>query len=929
MTLRPAALAITLAFSASIALTACDSTARLSPEEHIQRAQTFEEKGDLTSAVIELKNAIAKNPQNTQARIRLGQAYLELGDGIGAEKELVRAQEMGAPLTALAAPLANALVLQGKNQDVLAKFIDAKGLDPHDMAELQVARGRAYLGLGQQQQAEQTFAGILDVLPDSPVAWWGQALLAYDKKQWDVADQWNSKILAANPKSVRSLGLKGDIGLARGDTKTAEAAYSSAVKLRPENALYRVGLAIALIGNGKFAEAKKHLTPVLKSFPLDPTANYYQSVAAYQLKDYEAAKTHAETVINNAAQDDLRIRILAAASNYALGQLEAANKHIQLFLAQAPGFEPALKLQAAIQLRMGQAREAATALKGVTSTSEEDRKLLNAVGIAAVQQGQTDLGLNLLQRNVQARPDDPLARTRLGIARSLSGDVQAGIGDLEQSLRMNPQQGAAEVMLAVNHLRAGEPDKALQSAERLQASLPRSPDGYTLAGLAYIMKKQYAEAKAALNKAVSIQPGDPNASHNLVSLALQDGDRNRARQLLQTVLQKHPGHTQTLLRLADLDIESGQAKAAEKSLRDALDKQPELLPVRHALGRLYLAQNKPDLVLKLADEGLPKSPNDPGLLALKGVAQLQLGQPSLAVTALEGAIKAAPRIPDAHFHLARAYEQLGNLTRASQSLQTVLKLDPAHGPAKFAQARLLARGGKTDAAQKQLAELAARFPNDPAIAETRGDLAMAQNKAKDATGFYKAAIAQGETNFLTVKLAASQLQAGEREVGFASLRNWVKRYPDDAYTRGALADALMASGQSREASEQYGKLLERQPDNVSALNNLAWISLQSNALDKALSYAQRAYKVAPKQPQVLDTYAQILLRKGNATEAISTLREARTLAGGDLLIRLHLAEALIAGKQPDQARQVLREMLSRTPPQPVRQKAEALLKTIR
>lgn len=929
MTLRPTALAIALAFSASVTLSACDSTARLSPEEHIERAQAFEQKGDLSSATIELKNAVSKNPQNAQARILLGQVHIELGDPVAAEKELLRAQELGAPLTAVAAPLANALVLQSKNKEVLEKFIDIKGLDPRDMAELQVARGRAYLGLGQTQQAEEAFGGVLGVVPDSPVAWWGQALLAYDKQQWDAADQWNDKILAANPASVRSLGLKGDIALARGDAKTAEAAYAGAVKLRPESPLYKIGLAIAQIGNGKFADAKKQLDPVLKAYPLDPTANLYRAVAAYQLKEYEAAKTHAENVINNQTEEDLRIRLLAAAANYALGQSEAANKHIQLFLAKAPAYEPARKLQAAIQLRMGQAGAAAVSLKGVSSISDEDSKLLSAVGMAAIQQGQAGLGLDLLQRNVQARPDDPLARTQLAMARTASGDVQAGIGDLEQALRLDPKLGTAEVLLAVNHLRAGEADKALQAAERLQKSFPASPDGHTLAGLAYIMKKQNAEAKAALGKALSIEPGNPNASHNLASLALMEGNRDEARRLYQGVLQKHPGNTQTLLKLAELELQAGQAKAAEKTLRDALDKRPDQLPLRQALGRLYLVQKMPAQAVKLADDGLSRAPGDPVLLAIKGVALLESGQPNPAVTALESAVKAAPNVPDTHFQLARAYEQLGNLTRATQSLQTVLKLAPAYGPAKLAQARLLARSGKPDAAQKQLAELAARFPNDPAIPETRGDLAMSQKKATEAAGFYRAALAKGETNFLNVKLAVSQLQAGDRDGGFATLQNWLKRYPDDAYTRSALADALVVNGQTREAGEHYAKVIERQPENVSALNNLAWISLQSDAVDPALSYAQRAHKLAPKQPQVLDTYAQILLRKGNATEAISKLREATELAKGDTLIRLHLAEALIAGKQPDQAREVLRKLLDRSTPQAHRQKAEELLKSIR
>jgi putative PEP-CTERM system TPR-repeat lipoprotein len=928
MNKHPVALAVALALTAAVPLSACNRMSSLTAEEHVQRAKDYQTKGDLSNALIELKNAIEKSPNDAQARLLLGQNYLDAGDVVAAEKELARAKELGIANTLIAIPLANALLLQGKSQAALEKLADVSGLNANGMAELHMTRGKALLGLGNVADAEKEFQAAMNAKADAPAAWEGQAILAYSRQQWDEASRWTEKILASDPRSVRALGLKGDIALARVDASAAEAAYAAAVKLQPLNPMYRIGLGIALISNDKYAAAKDQLDRVLKGFPLDPTANYYRAVAAYQLKDYAGAKDFSEKVLNALAQEDLRLRLMAAASNYVLGQQEAANKHIQLFLRAAPGYEPARKLQAAIQLKMGKSEAAAASLKDVSDVSDEDAKLLSAVGLTAIQRGQAAAGLALLEQNVQARPNDPLARARLGLAKSAAGDVRGGVAELEEALRMNPKLGSTEVLLALSHLRAGDADKALEAAQRLQKLVPGSPDGHSLAGLAYIAKKQNAEARAAFNRALSLQPGDPNASHNLASLALLEGDAKQARQLLQGVLEKHPQHTKTLLRLADLDVRSGQAKAAENSLGEALAKNPELLPVRLALGQLQLGLRSPEKALKNAEDGLQKVPADAGLLTLKGLAQLALGQPNLAVTSLENAAKAAPNAPDVQFHLAQAYEQIGNRERAGQALQATLKLAPGHGPAKFAQARLLAQGGKPEAAQKQLAELSARYPNDPAVHETRGDLALAQNKAGEAAGFYRQALAKRETNFLAVKLAAAQLRAGDREPGLATLRDWLKRYPDDVYARGALADALLGTGQTAEAGTHYAKILERHKDNVSALNNLAWLSLQGGALDKAASYAERAYKLAPKQPQVLDTYASVLLRKGNARTAVERLREAQALARGNTAISLSLAQALIADRKADEARLILRTLLTPGTPPAHKQKAEELLKAI-
>jgi putative PEP-CTERM system TPR-repeat lipoprotein len=930
MTKHPIALAIALSFATSATLSACDSASRLTPEEHVQRAKDYESKGELISAVIELKNAVEKNPQNAQARLLLGQIYIEMGDGTAAEKELDLAQKQGVTNSGVAVPMANALLLQGRNKDVLEKLSNVTGLSSSGMAELHVVKGKSFLGLGELQHAEEEFRIALNDQPDSPIAWQGQALLAYTKQQWDEASRWNEKILSQDPKSVRALALKGDIALARGDSKTAEAAYASAVKLRPDYALYRIGLAIAQVDSGKYAEAKGNLDSALKSFPNDPTANFYRALAAYQLKEYESAKIHSETALNNnPGLEDLRNRLLAAGANYALGQMEAANKHLQIFLAKAPSYEPARMLQAAIQLKMGQAGEAATSLKGISRISENDVKLVNAVGVAALQQGKSDLGLEILQRVAEQNPDDPAAKVRVGLARSAKGDYQEAIDDFEQALRMDPKLVGAEVLAAMNHLKAGDADEALKAAQRIQQGLPNSPDGYTLAGLAQVMKKQYAEARTSFNKALSIQPGNPNASQNLASLALADGDRDQARRLLQTSVQRYPGHIPTTLRLADMYWQDGQVKQAETTLSDGLKKNPAALNLRIALGNLYLAQRKPAMALKLADEATPMHPNNASILQLQGLAQIQLGQTNLAISAFENAVKLAPSNPSIHFQLARAYTALGNLSRANQELQTTLKIDPKYGPARFAQASLLAKTGKLDAAQKMLAELSATYPNDPMIQETRGDLALAQNKPKVAMDFYKAALAKRVDNSLTVRLATAQMRAGDAAGALDTLQAWLKRYPTDLYTHGSLADAFLATGQHREAAAHYEKVVQGQPQNVAVLNNLAWIYLQIGDTNKALTYAERAHKLAPKQANVLDTYAMILLSKGSAAEALEKLRAAHELAKGNLSIRLHLAQALIANNDSGQARQILNELLDSKIPVPQRQQAQELLKTIR
>ena len=73
----------------------CDQTKRYSDQEHVQRASEFQAQGKSESAIIELKNALQKNPKNAEARWRLGEIYISQDAGEQAESELKRAREFG------------------------------------------------------------------------------------------------------------------------------------------------------------------------------------------------------------------------------------------------------------------------------------------------------------------------------------------------------------------------------------------------------------------------------------------------------------------------------------------------------------------------------------------------------------------------------------------------------------------------------------------------------------------------------------------------------------------------------------------------------------------------------------------------------------------------------------------------------------------
>ncbi|MDD5010768.1 MAG: tetratricopeptide repeat protein [Phycisphaerae bacterium] len=77
------------------------------------------------------------------------------------------------------------------------------------------------------------------------------------------------------------------------------------------------------------------------------------------------------------------------------------------------------------------------------------------------------------------------------------------------------------------------------------------------------------------------------------------------------------------------------------------------------------------------------------------------------------------------------------------------------------------------------------------------------------------------------------------------------------------------------AIQEYESILQKQPTNISVLNNLAYIIVDNDlAADKALEYAERAYKNAPGNANILDTYGYVLLKNGETKKAEEIMQMA-------------------------------------------------------
>jgi len=116
-----------------------------------------------------------------------------------------------------------------------------------------------------------------------------------------------------------------------------------------------------------------------------------------------------------------------------------------------------------------------------------------------------------------------------------------------------------------------------------------------------------------------------------------------------------------------------------------------------------------------------------------------------------------------------------------------------------------------------------------------------------------------------------------------------------------LGDLATARKDYPVADQYYRSVVEQQPENALALNNLAWVSGQMKS-PKALEYAEKANKLAPNQPALMDTLAMLMADKGDTAGAITLLRKALEISPQAAPLRLNLARVLISAGRKDEAR---------------------------
>ncbi|MBT5050042.1 MAG: PEP-CTERM system TPR-repeat protein PrsT [Rhodospirillaceae bacterium] len=890
------------------------NTANERSYEFAESAIELFNNGDYRGAIIQLKNALQQYPRNPTARMLLGRAYLRLGEGELAERELLLARRTGAHPNLILIPLGKTFLLQRKYKEIFDQIRPGQRGSRIE-AEVLGLRGRAYLAQRDVKKAELAFREAARLQRGKAFPLLGLARTYSLQGDLDEAEGFVDKASALESNNSAVWYEKAEIRRARQDNPGALKSYNKAIDLQKNHIPARLGRASILVQLRRDEEALVDIEYVRERAPRETRVAYLHSIVltrAGKINEAQAILTEAENLLKKRDPEFVRNHpsslLLLGVIGHARKNYEDSFHYLNRYIKFDPNHAGSRKLLGSMFLRKGEAWSAIKVLKPALQLAPKDPEILTLLGNAYMRVRQYSDATTMLERASALAPTRASIQTQLGLSKIASGQTKDAEDNLEAALKLSPDGSRPDLLLGLFHLKKGEYDKALKTARLITEKNPLNPFAFNLAGAAEMGKGNLAAAREQFETAIQIDANYAPAYFNLAKLDLAEGKIDDAKARYDTILSIRPKNIKAMEELARVAMSQNELSEAISLLKEIAVLDPDAIKQQILLMDIYLRQKKLDTALNMARDLEITHPTDPDVVTALGRVLLLANKPGQAAIRFRRLAEISPQRPEALRQVAIMQENARDIDGARDTLKKAAALNPNYLPVQTALIRFEARSKNIETALELTNGLREAHPDFRGGDLVAGELYMRARRYKEAIAAFTAA-AEKDRKFDAVgRLYDAKFRAGETEDAFKLISDWVTENPDDFAAKRVLASAYRRTGLVDKAIDLNQTLLSKFPNDTALLNNLAGL-FQKTGDKRAFEFAQKAYRLAPQHPVTLDTFGWILVQRGDAERGLVLLRQAFTRAADSPEVRYHLAVALNLTGRAKEARDELEKAL--------------------
>lgn len=899
---------------------------RIDPTSQLEAASSALERGDAAEAVIAAKNYLQALPTSGEGRLVLGRALIAQGDFTGAQIELERAIEGQASPLRVAPWLAQTLSGRANHEEVVKRFAGVQLPDPASDAALRTLVASSFLALGDNRGAQTQVDAALTRQPE-----WVEAL-TLRVRLLAIGDHLGPALGEARaltkrfPQDALTWQLLGDLEVASG-TGLASEAYERAVSLNPKLAAAHGALILSNLRAGELEAAKSKVQRMASATAGNAGWMYFDALHAHLTGDFVRARERAQALLKGGAQNP-EIFLLAGLAERSLGAPSQAEVLLTKAVAGMPESVDARRELAALLVQTGQSDRALQVLRPALESARAPAPLWTVAGMAHTALGNYKAADAAFASAAKQRPDDARLRTEVGRSLLARGQVDAGIREFRLAVQ-SPDAGIeADVALIAALAQRGDLPGAGAAVAKLITKQPTLALPEMLRGQLLERAGDRLQARKAYEAALAKDFRFGQANLRLAELDLWEGQPQAAAERYRGLLQREPGSAMAMIGMAEATRAAGGSR---REIDEWLDKAvaAQAGDASTWLASLAVLRRGSDAhaLLTRAQRAATALPNDPGLLMALADAQQRHGDIRNALITLNKVLVDRPRSLELRLQLADLHLRDGNATAAKAQVREAATLDANSPAVARAWAALALRDGDTAAALDAARRLQRARPADPQGWSLEADVQTQARQWAPAKAAARKALGLGKDTQRAIALHGVLERSGTTAEVRSFEEEWLRSYPKDAAFLSHLGARADAQGDLALAEQHYRAAAALEPLAPLLLNNLADLLVRRGSKD-ALTFAQRAARLAPDTPPVLDTLAAALAANGQVKDAVDMATRAVSYAPDSPALRLSLAKLQLQAGDRLAARAELQRLIEKGAETPARAEARRLLGTI-
>jgi tetratricopeptide (TPR) repeat protein len=690
-------------------------------------------------------------------------------------------------------------------------------------------------------------------------------LLGYTLLQLNKVDEAKAlmdKLAVDAPRMARVQTLYGMVLMRAGQNGMARDVLRRAIELNPSDPTARETMVMVMAEEGSLPAAENDINEYLTANPTDPRA--------LQLKlQFERGKasqsgvselmTRVESITPRL---DAYLPILVDGYTY-LGKHKEVERIATEMVQRQPAEITGYLNLASAKLAQGQDQEVRAMLAELSQKFPQATQIDAMVGRLYVRNNDFDRAIEVLERHLQAKPEDQESRLVLAQALASLSLTDEALEQIKQVLEVNPRDQGANALAARIYAIVGKPDMAREHLGQIDEGLVSESKQPTLMAQMRLMAGDYEEAQNICNRAIAQGNNDPIIRLILAGIYQRAGNVNEAEVHLLALVRSQPRSPQVFNLL-------GRFYTANRMV----DKGVAELATLQSLNELYARVTQAQLLATAKRFDDAARALEPLLAAMIKTSDRQVlfaAEALARIYAAAGdnsrALGVYQRLVEARQFTQQARLRLFDLAFASDDPQTRIQkldalaksLEPSQMPLVRLVAQRYALAGKPQGGLDLIDQWLARHPNHASLLLWKGDIYVRMEKYRDAADTFRLAVSASPENLeLRRRLALSLESAGDYPAAEQAFRQ-IAELGGSAKIVGLtdLGRLFVTIGLNRQAAKAFAELeREGRPRDPRVILTMGRAYMALKQYDKAVAKLKDVPNYAPQYVE-----AQVLLAR--------------------------------------------------------------------